>query len=350
MDFTAITIGILKALSHIAGGYGFAIILLTVIVRLSLWPFAVSQQKSMKKMQELSPKLKLIQDRYKSEPQVLQKKMAEFYKEHSFNPFSGCFTMLIQLPVFFILYGALASPQFNEIAGKSSFLFINQLNAPIQSHAGKVGDGIFGVNPNDKFITEKTIKVTTKDGKTSTIDLKNPNKAVEVQGKIVAGYPMDLKINLPESTELSFDQINPIKSAVVPVVNNATKEIEKLTFEKKGDLLVSTVKTEKVKTKIHFDVLILALLFGGSMLISQKFMSKSMKNDNMDPAQKAMQDQMSKLLPVMFIPMFLFVPIPAGVFLYMIVSNVIQIGQTVIINKMLESEQSVSEAKVTVVE
>jgi YidC/Oxa1 family membrane protein insertase len=350
VDFTVITVDILKALSHITGGYGLAIILLTVIVRVVMWPLAVSQQKSMKKMQELAPKLKLIQERYKSEPQVLQKKMAEFYKEQSFNPFSGCFTMLIQLPVFFILYGALISTQFNEIAGKTSFLFINQLNATMNSRADVLGNNTFGVLPKDTFGMEKIIKITTNDGKTRELEIKDPQKAVKVQGKIVSGRPMDLKINIAENTDLTFAEIGQIKSAVVPVVNNATKELEKLTFEKQGDMLVSTVQTKKVKEVFHYDVLALVLLFAGSMLLSQKFMTKSMANDNADPAQKAMQDQMSKLLPIMFIPMFLFVPIPAGVFLYMIVSNVIQIGQTIVINKMIENETPASEAKITVVE
>ena len=103
MDFTTITVEILKALSHLPGGYGMAIVLITVLVRVAMWPLSVSQQKSMKKMQELSPKLKQRQDRYKSDPQVMQKKMMEFYKEHSFNPFGGCFPLLLQMPIFILL-------------------------------------------------------------------------------------------------------------------------------------------------------------------------------------------------------------------------------------------------------
>lgn len=58
MDFTALTVDFLKGLSSITGSYGMAIIVLTVLVRVVMWPLSVSQQKSMKKMQELSPKLK----------------------------------------------------------------------------------------------------------------------------------------------------------------------------------------------------------------------------------------------------------------------------------------------------
>jgi YidC/Oxa1 family membrane protein insertase len=72
-----------------AGGFGLAIILLTVIVKLAMWPLSVSQQKSMKKMQALTPKIKDIQVKYKNNPQVMQMKMMEFYKENKFNPMGG---------------------------------------------------------------------------------------------------------------------------------------------------------------------------------------------------------------------------------------------------------------------
>jgi len=100
VDFSALTVQILKALADVAGSYGMAIVLLTVIIRLVMWPLSVSQQRSMVKTQQLAPKLKELQERYKSNPQMMQKKIAEFYKEHSFNPFAGCFPMLIQLPIF----------------------------------------------------------------------------------------------------------------------------------------------------------------------------------------------------------------------------------------------------------
>lgn len=349
MDFTSITVELLKVLSHITGGYGLAIILLTVAVRVIMWPLAVSQQKSMKKMQELAPKLKQMQERYKSDPQMLQRKMAEFYKQNSFNPFAGCFTMLIQLPIFFILYGALISPQFNEVAGNSSFLFIDKLNATMKSHAGIAGDKVFGVNPKDTFSVEKNVIVYTNDGAKKEVKLKDPKKAVKVQGDITPGEPIDLKINV-DDLDLTFSEIDKIKTVEVAVVNNATKEIEHIPFEKKDYLLVSNIETRQIKEVFHYDVLALIVLFGVSMILSQKVMTKSMKNEHMDPNQKAMQDQMSKLLPIMFIPMFLFIPIPAGVLLYMVVSNIIQIGQTFIINKMIENETPLSESKVSVVE
>lgn len=335
MDFTSITIEILKVLSLFAGSYGLAIVLLTIIVRLAMWPLSVSQQKSMRKMQILSPKLKEIQNRYKSDPQVMQKKMMEFYKEHKFNPFGGCLPLIIQMPIFILLYTALISPQFIDIAGKSSFLFINRLDATIMSHAGQVGDKTFGVEKNDNFSTEKKIVVYTDKGAVQNVEIKDPNKAIQKQGDIVPGKPIDLKIKLDE-VNLPFSQLAKVQKAEVPIINTNTKEIERLTFNRSDSLLISSVQTQAVKKVYHFDVLALVALFGISMFFSQKFMS-NMGSAAVDPAQKAMQDQMGKMMPIMITGTFIFVPIPAGVLLYMVVSNIIQVVQTIVINKQLEA-------------
>ena len=159
MDFVQLTIWILKGLANVVGNWGLAIIALTIIVRLAMWPSSVAQQRSMRVMQALQPKMKMIQDRYKSDPQTMQRKMAEFYKEHQFNPMSGCLPMLIQIPVFILLYTALISPQFIQQAGKANFLFIDRLDATIKSNAGVSFDGEFQAGPRDTFQTGKEAKV-----------------------------------------------------------------------------------------------------------------------------------------------------------------------------------------------
>ena len=92
MDFVTLMIKLLKSLS-VVGGFGVGIILLTIVIRALMWPLGVSQQRSMRIMQTLQPKMKAIQDRYKNDPQLMQKKMMDFYKEHKFNPMAGCFPL-----------------------------------------------------------------------------------------------------------------------------------------------------------------------------------------------------------------------------------------------------------------
>ena len=346
MDFTALTLQILQGLKHIAGSYGLAIILLTVMIRLLMWPLSVSQQKSMKKMQNLSPKLKEIQNKYKSDPQVMQKKMMEFYKEHKFNPMGGCFPLILQMPVFILLYSALISPQFIEMAGNSSFLFINRLDATMQSHSGVTGDHIFGAEKNDKFIAEKVITIYKKNGEIKKAELTNPNAAIEKQGDITPGKPVDLKVKL-DAINLPFSELDKVEKANLKIVNENTKEIETLDFNRKDSNLISEVKTEAVKKVFHPDVMVLVILFALTMFLSQKTMSSMTDTSTMDPAQQAMQKQMSMMMPFMITSMFIFFPIPAGVLLYLVVSNVIQVIQTWIINKQLDTENGLIPQNIT---
>ncbi len=81
--------------------YAFAIIAITVILKLLFWPLTQAQTRSMKRMQELQPQIKALQEKYKDDPAKQQKKMMEFWKENKINPLGGCLPMLLQLPIFF---------------------------------------------------------------------------------------------------------------------------------------------------------------------------------------------------------------------------------------------------------
>ena len=87
--------------------YGIAIILLTVAIKILLYPLTVKQVKSMKAMQELSPKMKKLQEKYKDNPQVMQQKVGALYKEAGVNPLAGCLPLIIQMPILMGMYYAL---------------------------------------------------------------------------------------------------------------------------------------------------------------------------------------------------------------------------------------------------
>ena len=79
--------------------YGIAIILLTILTKVCLYPLTVKQVRSMKGMQELQPKMKKLQEKYKDNPQMMQQKIGELYKEAGVNPLAGCLPLLIQMPI-----------------------------------------------------------------------------------------------------------------------------------------------------------------------------------------------------------------------------------------------------------
>ncbi|MCD7878863.1 MAG: YidC/Oxa1 family membrane protein insertase [Candidatus Gastranaerophilales bacterium] len=339
MDFTSYTVELLKLLNNITGSYGFAIIALTIIVRACLWPLGVSQQRSMRAMQVLQPKMKLIQERYKNDPQMAQRKLMEFYKENNCNPMAGWLPLLIQMPIFILLYTALISPQFIQEAGNSNFFFINRLDKTLRGSAGTSYDGTFSISDsNDKFVVYKNVKVFLGDEELDNVKIDSKN-AIKVQGDIEPGQSIDLKINL-DDFNLKYSQLEKMTSAVVDIQNMKTREVETVKFERKDGIMAASMPTDKPQNQFNFDVFILILLFAVTMFATQKVVMAQNKNTQQDPMQAQMQKMMGTMMPVMIIFMFVIAPIPAGVLLYLVVSNIIQIIQTIVINKQLENEEN----------
>ncbi len=107
--------------------YGIAIILVTLIIKLLLYPLTVKQVKGMKAMQDLQPKMKNLQEKYKGNPEKLKKEMALLYKESGVNPLSGCLPLLVQMPILMGIFFAIRDYQYAQIP---SFLWIANLSQP----------------------------------------------------------------------------------------------------------------------------------------------------------------------------------------------------------------------------
>ncbi len=87
--------------------YGITIILVTMLIKIVLWPLTQTSYKSMKGMQKLQPKMKELQTMYKDDKQGLNRAMMDLYREQKVNPLGGCLPMLLQIPFFFAFYNAL---------------------------------------------------------------------------------------------------------------------------------------------------------------------------------------------------------------------------------------------------
>jgi YidC/Oxa1 family membrane protein insertase len=107
--------------------YGLAIILLTVVVRVGLFPLNQKSYKSMKEMQAIQPLVTELREKYKDKPQEMNKKMMELYREHKVNPLGGCLPMVFQMPIFIALFQALRNAV--ELRG-AQFLWIIDLSEP----------------------------------------------------------------------------------------------------------------------------------------------------------------------------------------------------------------------------
>lgn len=111
---------VLNAIYGVVGNYGIAIIIVTILMRIVIFPLTLKQEKSMKKMRDLQPEIEKIKEKYKDSPQEYQQKTAELYRESGVNPLGGCLPLLIQMPVFVALYWAFSG---NAIPADAKFLW-----------------------------------------------------------------------------------------------------------------------------------------------------------------------------------------------------------------------------------
>lgn len=117
-----IAVDVLKAINGIVGNYGIAIIIVTILMRILIFPLTLKQEKSMKKMKDIQPEVDKIREKYKDDPQTLNQKTMEIYKENNVNPMGGCLPILIQMPIFVALYYAFVG---NTIPADATFLWFN---------------------------------------------------------------------------------------------------------------------------------------------------------------------------------------------------------------------------------
>ena len=254
------------------------------------------------------------------------------------------------MPIFILLYSALMSPQFIQTAGNSSFLFINRMDTTLRASAGISNDGVMGTSKFDRFILGKSATVYLPDETLENVKITKPNQALEIQGELIPGENIDFKISL-DNLNLKFSQLQKIEKADVIITDVNTKETEKVTFNRQGEILAASVPSIEVKQSFHFDILLLIALFALTMFISQKVMMATSNNTkDQDPTQAAIQKSMGTFMPIMIIATFVIIPIPAGVLLYLVTSNVIQIIQSVVVNKQMDIEDAKKRAKIDDIE
>src|SRR6266567_2431097 len=119
---------LLKWLNGLVHNWGWAIVLLTIIIKSVFYPLNHASARSMAKMKVIAPKLKALQAQYGSDKQQLQMKMMEMYKTEKINPLGGCLPILVQIPVFIALYWVLLSAV--ELRHAPWILWIKDLSAP----------------------------------------------------------------------------------------------------------------------------------------------------------------------------------------------------------------------------
>jgi YidC/Oxa1 family membrane protein insertase len=161
LDFIAkIVSQVIQTLYHFLSGagfpnYGLAIVLMTVIIKIILFPLTKKQIESTRAMMEIQPKMKEIQEKYKNDKVRLNQELAKLYKDNNMNPLAGCLPLLVQMPILFGIYYAIRDFQYE---GPANFLWMENI-----------------ANPDPIYILPILSAVTTFIQAKQTMPKKNPN-------------------------------------------------------------------------------------------------------------------------------------------------------------------------------
>ncbi len=317
-------IPILEAIYKACHSYGWAIVLLTMLVRILVYPLVASSTRSMQRMSQMQPQLKVIQERYKDEPELFQRKAMEFYQKNKINPMGGCLPTLVQLPILFALFATFTGPPFGDkpiplkvkveaqaTTAKVHHSEVSGANSPYVSKDGKLSKIV--VFPGDSTV----VAGDSIDFAIRSVDGEMPAE-LKPQWKIQGdahGATIDAKGQavFPKPAEVMVE-------AVIPGIA-------------KNDSFYFINSLGKVTTGMdlfkpdNWDILFMIIMFGVTMYLSQKLMIQP-PAPNADPDQLLIQQQTQRTMPIAVTAMFFFIPLPAGVYLYMVVSNIIQSLQT----------------------
>ncbi|MBD0337251.1 MAG: membrane protein insertase YidC, partial [Cyanobacteria bacterium Co-bin13] len=314
-----------------------AIVALTLVIRFALYPLNAGSIRNMRRMKVAQPamqkRVKELQERHKDDPGKLQEEMGKVYKEFG-NPLAGCLPVLVQMPILFALFATLRGSPFSDIPYNVNFqIFPQEKVEQVQPQTFStppqtvyVADGVHvpvtAVVPsgNRLLVGERTdIKLQTADGRSLSelIAEKNPEDSLPVKVEVTKGQDL---VEVDETGNIT---------ALAP--GDATIQVKVPGLaSNKGFLFIKALGRVGVTGDggdIHWDILIMVLLFGVSLYANQVLSGQGPTSDN--PQQNAV----NKFTPIIFSGMFLFFPLPAGVLMYMLIANIFQTLQAFILSR-----------------
>jgi len=162
---------ILKFSHQFTHNFGWDIIFVTILLRVLFFPLNHISYKSMKRMQEIQPIIQRLREKYKDDPQTLNKELMNVYKAYKINPFSGCLPILIQIPIFIAFYKVLLMAI--ELRHAPFMLWIDDLSAPERLYVGNFHIPYLGGIPLLTLLMGASMFIQQKLTPTSTDPLQN---------------------------------------------------------------------------------------------------------------------------------------------------------------------------------
>ena len=281
---------LLNIINDFVGNYGLAIILFTVIIKILMLPLSIKQQKTMKKSAKIQEQVKILQFKYKNDPEKLNREMMDLYKKENMSPFSGCLSTIVQFILLISIFYMVRCPlTYMERIDKTQIdTYVQQLK----------GDGM-SINQaySEIDIIRELDYLKEKFPDDQNLDKINLN--MNFCGLDLSKIPQQ---NLGDWTVY----IIPILYIISTFVSmRITTSMQKKNKEKDGVIDITENKDEKEEEK-----------------------------NEMEDAMEQSNKMMSWMMPIMSVSISLVAPL--GLALYWLVNNVLMIGERLVLDKIIK--------------
>jgi len=315
--------------------YGLAIVALTVVIRIALFPLSAGSIRSARRMKIAQPVMQKrqaeIKSKFSGNPKKQQEELGKLMNEFG-SPLAGCLPLIVQMPVLFALFATLRGSPFADVPYN-----INLKVVP-QDQVATIDPKPYTSPRHSIFITEKahypvvaTIPNGTKLGTEESVKINLQTSDGGSYSELLSNFENGAKFQPTWKVSKGSEFLKVSDSGIVTPIKPGDATIEAKIpglAAKSGFLFIKALGQVGfyVDGAINWDIAALVGAFGLTLLLSQVLSGQGM------PANPQ-QSTANKITPVMITGMFLFFPLPAGVLLYMVVANVFQALQTFLLNK-----------------
>ena len=281
---------VLNFINNFVGNYGLAIILFTVLIKIIMLPLSIKQQRTMKKSAKLQEQIKVLQFKYKNDPEKLNREMMDLYKKENMSPFSGCLSTIVQFILLISIFYMVRCPlTYMERIDKTQ----------IDTYVQQLKDNGISVNQaySEIDIIRELDYLKEKFPDDQTLDKINLN--MNFCGLDLSKIPQQ---NLGDWTVY----IIPILYIISTFVSmRITTSMQKKNKKKDGVIDITENKDEKEEEK-----------------------------NEMEDAMEQSNKMMSWMMPIMSVSISLVAPL--GLALYWLVNNVLMIGERLVLDKIIK--------------
>ena len=281
---------VLNFINNFVGNYGLAIILFTVLIKIIMLPLSIKQQRTMKKSAKLQEQIKVLQFKYKNDPEKLNREMMDLYKKENMSPFSGCLSTIVQFILLISIFYMVRCPlTYMERIDKTQ----------IDTYVQQLKDNGMSINQaySEIDIIRELDYLKEKFPDDQTLDKINLN--MNFYGLDLSKIPQQ---NLGDWTVY----IIPILYIISTFVSmKITTSMQKKNKEKDGVIDITENKDEKEEEK-----------------------------NEMEDAMEQSNKMMSWMMPIMSVSISLVAPL--GLALYWLVNNVLMIGERLVLDKIIK--------------